>query len=127
MVERSSAVDGRVESPPSAIAAGEVGGVCHSEVSEGLSREARGVALIANNDHAEIGRSDVEAVWTGWIEAPFKMDALDHYGAGHRPFGSTVLYRADIDKDRPSIDFSFELVGMDSFDTCPGLHQHLLD
>ena len=86
---------------PGAEAAVEVGGVTESEVLERRGRQARLVALVADDDDREVVVTGLgRPVGARRVEAPLEDVAVDHERAGDATLAPALLDRTDVDEER---------------------------
>src|SRR3954447_24087115 len=75
----------------------------HAERLQRCGSEARGVALVADEDHLQVVRRDVEAGVTRRGEPPLEHVAVDDEGPRQPPLAVPVDLRADVDQDGSSL------------------------
>src|SRR3954447_2724989 len=75
----------------------------HAERLQGRGREARRVALVADEDHLEVVRRDVEPAVGRRVQPPLEHIAVDDERAREPTFAVPVDLGADVDQDGSSL------------------------
>src|SRR5260370_617299 len=118
---------GQAARPPGHEAPVQVGRVADAEVLQGCRREARGIALGAEDDDVRVVAGLRQPGGRGRVETPFQDVALHDQGAGDLALGRALGGRADVDENRADADGALCLLRAQPVQPRPRVGQYLLD